>query len=89
MTEARTITVAAYRDADGHPTCCTNWETARCQFIFVRKFGLIEVCGATGSDIGRGPHDLRRGEIVTSPEDHPLRPVPGCPVWAVNGGRRP
>ena len=80
--EQRTINVTAYRDADGHPTCCADWNSARCIFVQTRKLGLIEVCALSGKDIPRQPADLRRGEFVTDPSEHLLRPVKGCIVWA-------
>jgi hypothetical protein len=61
--EQRTINVTAYRDADGHPTCCADWNSARCIFVQTRKLGLIEVCALSGKDIPRQPADLRRGGI--------------------------
>jgi hypothetical protein len=80
--ETRTLTIAAYRDAAGAPTCCANWDTARCRFLATRKLGLVEVCGATGQDLHRRPADWQRGDIVARPDDHLLRPADGCPVWA-------
>jgi hypothetical protein len=79
--ETRSIAVPAYRDSEGAPTCCADWETARCPFLMLRKMGLVEVCGVTGKDIQRGPAGLQPGEFAEEPSKHMLRPVTGCPVW--------
>jgi hypothetical protein len=86
--EMRCITVPAYRDSEGAPTCCADWDAARCPFLMLRKMGLVEVCGVTGADIQRGPADLQHGEFAAEPSKHMLRPVIGCPVWP-NAGIQP
>lgn len=80
--EHRTLTVEVYRDTDGAPTCCANWDTARCKFMATRKLGTVEVCGLTGEDLHRRPADWQRGDIVANPGLHWLRPVDSCPLWA-------
>ena len=77
--EIRKTPVEAYRDSKGSPACCVDWDTARCKFIATRKFGLVEVCSATGLDLAYRPADSlpnKRRENYSL-----LRPVEGCPVW--------
>lgn len=81
-TVLRTIKIDAYLDANGDPTCCTDWTTARCRFVSVRKLGTVEVCSATGRDIQRGPAGMAHGEFSNDPSKHLLRPVHDCQVWA-------
>ena len=77
--EIRTFEVEAYRDSNGAPTCCVSWDNAMCRFLVTRKFGLVDVCSATGVDVER--------ELAESPPNkrresyNLLRPVEGCPVW--------
>ena len=79
MRETRTLTIAVYRDPDGHPTCRTA--AGECKFMMARKFGLVDVCGFVMQDIQRRPHGADRRDMVRDPEKHYLRPVEGCPLW--------
>lgn len=81
ITETRTIEVQAYRDPDGAPTCCADWTTARCRFITLRKFGLVDVCACTGEDLQRLPAGAGYDDPVEDPWNHYVRPVAGCPIW--------
>ena len=77
--EMRTFEIEAFRDSNGAPACCVDWDTARCKFIVTRKFGLVDVCSATGLDLAYRPADSlpnKRRENYSL-----LRPVEGCPVW--------
>ena len=77
--EIRTFEVEAYRDSNGAPACCVDWDTARCRFIVTRKFGLVDVCSATGIELERLPADDVPNAVL---KNHSLlRPVEGCPVW--------
>ena len=77
--EIREIPIVAYRDSNGAPACCVDWNTARCKFVSTQRSGVFEVCSATGLDLWRlpadPPPDKRRKNY------HLLRPVAGCPVW--------
>ena len=76
-TETRTITVLAYRDEDGQPTCAADFSQGHvCRFLGVRKFGTQDTCLAKNNDV------FRR---VSGPPYGFLVPVVGCPVWE---GRR-
>lgn len=70
MIEKRSIVVDAFRDPQGVPTCCKDWNSAYCRFLQTRSLGLTEVCGATGRDINRDSDGVGY-----------LRPVAQCPVW--------
>lgn len=77
--ERRTFEVEAYRDSNGAPACCVDWDTARCRFVVTRRFGTLEACSATGADLLRLPADTAPG---AGREDYILlRPVAECPVW--------
>lgn len=52
--EPLTITVQAYRDEDGHPTCAADFPQGHvCQFLGVRKFGTQDTCLAKNTDVFR------------------------------------
>lgn len=79
--EIRPISVMAFRDDDGHPTCCADWDLQRCQFIGSRVepgTGRISVCMQTGRDI---PRKAYGPTPVTYDSAELLRPVSGCPIW--------
>ena len=51
MSEEKTITVKAYRDKDGLPTCAVDFRTGEfCQFLRVTRFGILHVCAIDQSD---------------------------------------
>ena len=69
MSEQRNISITAYRDKTGRPTCCKQWPQQRCMFLQTRKAGAVWVCGANGVDIdGYGQNSC-------------LKPADGCIVW--------
>ena len=73
-TETRTITVQAYRDEDGQPTCAADFQQGHvCRFLGSRKFGTQDTCLAKNNDV------FRR---VSGPPYGFLVPVVGCPVWS-------
>lgn len=79
--EIHPITVMAFRDNDGHPTCCADWALRRCQFIGTRVLASghrAEVCMPMGRDI---PRKAYGGIGNTYDAGELLRPVDGCPVW--------
>ena len=70
--ETRTITVQAYRDKDGNPTCAADFSAGRvCRFYGTTGLGLGEVCLATTKQIQRRVLD-----------SWSTIPVEGCPVWS-------
>jgi len=43
--EDATIKTHRYRDADGRPTCATNFKTGQaCEFHCTTKFGTVDTC---------------------------------------------
>ena len=71
-TETRTITVQAYRDKDGNPTCAADLTAGLvCQFYGTSHLCLWEVCLATTKQIQRRYID-----------SWSTIPVEGCPVWS-------
>ena len=83
--ELRQITVEAYRDADGRPTCCADWGRARCRFVVSRNLGTFYSCTAVGEDLLLRPYDLPYKYDLPNlddvKDDKLLRPIEGCPVW--------
>ena len=72
--EPLTITVQAYRDEDGQPTCAADFPQGHvCRFLGSRKFGTHDVCMTNGKSA------FRR---VSGPTPGYLVPVEGCPVWS-------
>ena len=78
MTEYATIKVAKYRDADGLPTCASNFDTGEvCRFYAAQKFGQHETCFVAGDKSSKFWEGLnRRGNWLGS-----LIPMKDCPVW--------
>ncbi len=73
-TETRTITVQAYRDEDGQPTCAADFQQGHvCRFLGSRKFGTQDTCLAKNTDVFRRFSGPPYGFLV---------PVVGCPVWS-------
>lgn len=71
-TETRTITVQAYRDKDGNPTCAADFIAGSvCRFYGTTGIGFGEVCLATTKQIQR--RDIDSWSTI---------PVEGCPVWS-------
>jgi len=71
-TETRTITVQAYRDEDGQPTCAGRTEEAGCcRFVGVTGAGSRPFCLSSIDSL------LRRSGGSGS-----LIPAEGCPVWS-------
>jgi hypothetical protein len=73
-TEQRTITIAAFRDPDGKPTCGDDFSSVsgKCKFIRVSSFGARWHCAVTGDEL----RDSNRSQHGY------LRPCVRCPVWA-------
>ncbi len=45
MIEQRTITINAYRDKEGRPTCAKNVQTGEyCKFLRITYYGLRDIC---------------------------------------------
>jgi len=65
--ETRSITVRAFRDPDGNPTCGTT--EGFCRFSGVGRLGTVPVCLAAP-----GIYIRRRSNGYTEPCN-------GCPVW--------
>lgn len=60
-TETRTITVQAYRDEDGQPTCAADFSQGHvCRFLGVLKFGIQNRISALTDDSQQG----RTGETT-------------------------
>ena len=78
--ETRTFEIEAYRDSNGAPACCVEWNKARCRFVVTRgAYGMWDTCSATGRDLWYRPADLPPNK--QSNNYNLLRPVDGCPVW--------
>lgn len=69
MSEQRTISITAYRDKNGRPTCCKQWPQQRCIFLQTRKAGIVWICGANGVYVDEYE------------EDSSLKPAGSCIVW--------
>ncbi len=83
MQEVKAVGIVAYRDDCGDPTCATDFQAGEvCQFMTTRKFGLVEVCAATGRDLLRGPPGVSMHDRVADPAGHYLRPDNECPIWS-------
>lgn len=69
-TEQRLITVTAYRDKDGRPTCVDQELLSFncCRFLKKATKSSSDKCLATGENIIR--------------VEGYLRPIFGCPVWS-------
>lgn len=73
-TEQKQITISAYRDYDGNPTCALAVLGGKCcPFFEVKKFGFVEMCIYTGSSLER----REEGIGFTIPDEN-------CPVWNNN-----
>lgn len=83
MTIPKTITVNAYLDPSGEPTCAENFETGEvCVFYRTSNFGCHETC-VFAKDEGKylEPLKRRRGG------EGSLIPLSRCPVWPPNAPR--
>jgi len=70
MTEEKQITVKAYRDKDGLPTCAVNFRTGDiCQFQLLERFGPVAVCAVSRIELDR------RDDVGS------LIPCEKCIVW--------
>lgn len=68
------LPVVRYRDADGKPTCATDFTCGKfCQFYMTKRFGTLELCF-----FGDGHRLARR---VKSEKIGTLIPIPQCPLW--------
>lgn len=75
MTEQRTITITAYRDPSGRPTCAVDFRTGLvCRLLQTARMGRDDVCAL---QTGRRPC-LERYDGGTGY----LMPAKVCPVWA-------
>lgn len=80
MAETITITYTLRRDHDGHPTCASQWDSARCALLMIRGTRLGgEQCGAAGEWLTRSAPGGGR-QIVDMSKRY-LRPTPSCPLW--------
>jgi len=71
MTEEKQITVKAYRDKDGLPTCAVNFRTGEiCQFHMLERFGTVAVCAVSRLELDR--RDDGEGSLI---------PCEKCIVW--------
>lgn len=72
MIELRTITVKAYRDEAGKPTCISNFKAGHiCQWFRLRKFGTLELCGINDEKVIRDSGGIGY-----------TRPTSSCPIWS-------
>ena len=75
MTESRTITITAYRDPAGRPTCAADFRAGLvCRLLQSARMGSVDVCAL---QTGRRPC-LERYDLGTGY----LMPTKTCPVWA-------
>lgn len=66
--ETQTLKVEVFRKEDGSPTCCALYGAEQCRFLYTRRFGSVDLCGATSEDLQRD-------------ESGWLVPVERCPLW--------
>lgn len=77
MIEQKNITVLAYRDSGGNPTCAANFETGEvCVFYRTQRFGCHETC-VFGDAGGRYSEGLKRRKDGNGS----LIPLSRCPIW--------
>jgi len=79
MTEEKQITVKAYRDKDGLPTCAASFPSGQvCMFLYHVKFGTMEICSVAQSPLQRRGQD-QCGSLI---------PCENCIVWKGRDGMK-
>lgn len=82
-TETVALSVVRYMDADGNPTCATDFSAGLvCMFYTTQRYGCHETClfAAHGQD--RGPRGLWPTMRRRNKGSGTLIPLAACPLWS-------